>query len=68
LVYQKSVNAGNENGGKGTQDGFTNRVKWDGRNGKGRVVADGIYILSVSAEGRSTGEISQRQRYIGVLK
>ncbi|MEA2082046.1 MAG: DUF4082 domain-containing protein [Elusimicrobiota bacterium] len=53
--------------GQGSPTGVTNIVTWDGRNGKGAVVANGVYILNLTAHLSSGGELSRR-RLIGVLK
>ncbi|MGM0441521.1 MAG: DUF4082 domain-containing protein [Elusimicrobiota bacterium] len=67
LVYTKDIKPG-ENGGKGSSVGYTNRIPWKGYNGNGRVLADGIYILSVTAKGENSGTTSREKRLIGVVK
>jgi len=53
--------------GAGTPTGTTNIITWDGRNGHGSVVANGVYILNLTVHPSSGGEQSRR-RLIGVLK
>ncbi len=67
LVYIKKFEPGSK-GGKGNPEGYTNRVAWKGYNKNGRIVADGIYILSVDAKGEHTGTSSREKRLIGVEK
>jgi hypothetical protein len=61
LVWERSFPAGSE-GGKGQPAGYTNEVFWDGKNGAGRTVANGMYILEI----RSSGE--RQTRRIGIVK
>lgn len=53
-------------GGVGTPLGFTNEVRWDGKNGDGAIVANGVYLAEVRAE--SASGTSREIRRIGVLK
>ena len=53
--------------GEGSATGLTNIVTWDGRNGRGSVVANGVYILNLTIRSSSGGELSRR-RLIGILK
>jgi len=53
--------------GQGNSTGLTNIFTWDGRNGKGAVVANGVYILHLTVKPLSGGEY-RRRRLIGVLK
>lgn len=47
---------------------YTQEIKWDGRNGNGYIVANGMYICQVSATPVSGGKPVLRTRLIGVLK
>jgi hypothetical protein len=47
LVYEKSFTPGSPGGSAGL-----NEVAWDGRNGKGDVVASGGYVLRIEAAGK----------------
>ncbi len=67
-VYEREISAGDENGGKGYSEGFTNHLFWDGKNGRRKNVADGIYILLIRARGSQSGELTEKKRLIGVLK
>ncbi|MFH1784086.1 MAG: FlgD immunoglobulin-like domain containing protein [bacterium] len=55
-------------GGTGSSGGYTNRVTWDGRNGDGMIVANGMYIAQIMAEPTSGGDSSKTTRKIAVLK
>ena len=55
-------------GGTGVSGGYTNRVTWDGRNGDGMVVANGIYIAQIIAEPASGGDTVKEIRKIAVVK
>jgi len=66
LVKKFSIPPGLD-GSSGNPTGITNIVKWDGKNGKSRVVSSGIYILRVTAKPVSGG-LFERKRLIGVLK
>lgn len=46
----------------------TNRVSWDGRNGDGMIVANGIYIAQIIAEPTSGGDSVKEIRKIAVVK
>jgi len=47
LVWQKSFTPGSEGGSAGL-----NTVIWDGKNGKGEIVASGGYVLRIEAAGQ----------------
>ncbi|MBI4050968.1 MAG: hypothetical protein HY400_00525 [Elusimicrobia bacterium] len=53
-------------GGTGIPVGYTNEVTWDGKNGGGQTVANGMYIAQIRAES-SEGIVTEIRR-IGVLK
>ena len=61
LVWQKSYPRGSD-GAQGQATGYTNEIQWDGRNGNGEIVANGMYILDI----RSGSE--KQDRKIGVVK
>ncbi|MFH1823804.1 MAG: kelch repeat-containing protein [Candidatus Firestonebacteria bacterium] len=61
LVRKFNYSAGAE-GGKGTSSGYTNEISWDGKNGQGSIVANGIYNCEIIA-----GKLKEIRR-IGVLK
>jgi hypothetical protein len=52
LVWEKQIPAGGP-GGSGEPGGTWWEVDWDGRNGKGDVVRNGVYICKVTAGGKS---------------
>jgi flagellar hook assembly protein FlgD len=49
LVYEKQYGVGDTGTGSGPQE-----VTWDGRNMKGEVVRNGMYICQLDAGSRST--------------
>jgi flagellar hook assembly protein FlgD len=53
-------------GGQGSPSGWLNEVTWDGRNGGGTVVANGMYLVSIEAD--SGGSSEKKIRRVGVLK
>jgi len=53
--------------GLGSPLGLPNIVTWNGRNAKGSVVSNGVYILNLIIYPSSGGEL-RRRRLIGVLK
>jgi predicted RNA-binding protein with TRAM domain len=62
LVWQKSFSPGSPGGTAGL-----NTIEWDGRNGKGDVVASGGYVLHVEAAGK--GEtLNSMNRKIAVVR
>ncbi|HSG28039.1 MAG TPA: FlgD immunoglobulin-like domain containing protein, partial [Candidatus Krumholzibacterium sp.] len=52
LVWRKDIPAG-ETGATGTPEGTWWEMQWDGRNGRGDVVRNGVYMCKVQAGGRS---------------
>jgi hypothetical protein len=52
LVWTKEIPAGGP-GGSGEPDGTWWEEDWDGRNGKGEVVRNGVYICKITAGGKS---------------
>jgi hypothetical protein len=48
LVYEESIPAGDSRAQRGPQE-----TTWDGRNGNGDVVRNGVYVCVVDAGGRS---------------
>ncbi|MBI4368910.1 MAG: hypothetical protein HY547_01630 [Elusimicrobia bacterium] len=65
LVRVLEFDAG-ASGGQGSSAGSSNEVAWDGRNGTGAVVANGVYLAEIEAES-SQGK-SGKIRRIGVVK
>jgi flagellar hook assembly protein FlgD len=62
LVYQKSFTPGSQGGSAGL-----NTVLWDGKNGKGDIVASGGYVLHIEAAGQ--GEtLHSMSRKIAVVR
>ncbi|MBI5574305.1 MAG: hypothetical protein HY919_07130 [Elusimicrobia bacterium] len=58
LVYQQKIDAGEE-GAIGQPEGKTNEITWNGENGNGIVVANGVYILEIkSAEDKEIRKIA----------
>ena len=49
LVWSRGIEAGITPGGKAGP----NEIEWDGRNGNGILVSDGIYICRIEAGGHS---------------
>ena len=49
LVKTMSFASGTE-GGKGISGGYNNKVEWDGKNGDGMTVGNGVYIMRFTAE------------------
>ncbi|MBN1384337.1 MAG: hypothetical protein JW983_05630 [Elusimicrobia bacterium] len=49
LVFKTNIDAGVE-GAIGCAEGYTNELTWDGKNGNGIVVANGVYILEVKMD------------------
>jgi len=65
LVREGKIEPGEE-GGIGYPSGYTNEIKWDGKNGDGRIVADGVYIMEIIAD--SGSEKKRLVHKIGVWK
>ncbi|MBI5555033.1 MAG: Ig-like domain-containing protein, partial [Elusimicrobia bacterium] len=57
-----------QEGGKGEENGYTNRVEWDGRNGEGTIAANGAYIAQVNVETSDGKETYQAIRKIAIIK
>jgi hypothetical protein len=49
LVRSFAYTAGSE-GGKGVTGGYNNKIEWDGKNGDGMTVGNGVYIIRINAE------------------
>ncbi len=61
LVWKQEYSQGST-GAQGQPTGFTNEIQWDGRNGNGELVANGMYVLDIYSG-------SEKQvRKIGVVK
>jgi hypothetical protein len=52
LVWSKEIGAG-EPGGIGTPEGTPYKVQWNGRNGRGELVRNGVYLCKVEAGSQS---------------
>lgn len=52
--------------GVGFPSGYTNEIRWDGKNGQGKIVADGVYYLEIIAE--ANGEKKRLIHKIAVRK
>ncbi|OGS22518.1 MAG: hypothetical protein A2314_08460 [Elusimicrobia bacterium RIFOXYB2_FULL_50_12] len=61
LVWERNYSAGSE-GAKGQATGYTNEIRWDGRNGGGNVCSNGMYLFEI------TGAGEKRIRKIGIVK
>jgi len=66
LVRVLDCPAGTSGCGKGDPVGLTNEIIWDGKNGEGRTVANGVYPAEIRAKS-AAGE-QKEIRHIGVLK
>ncbi|MDI6642091.1 MAG: hypothetical protein QME68_07260 [Elusimicrobiota bacterium] len=65
LVREYEYESGIEGKSKGVPEGYT-EIKWDGRNGAGRIVSNGMYLIVIDAD---SGTAKQREmRYAGVVK
>ena len=53
-------------GGQGSVTGFENEITWDGRNGQGAAVVNGMYLAEIEAD--AGGEVTRRIRRVAVLK
>ncbi len=67
LVKEMKFSPGEE-GGRGESDGYENNVSWDGKNGRGMLVADGVYLSQIIAEPRDGSKIIKEIRKIAVIK
>lgn len=66
LVQVIECAAGTSDCGQGTARGISNEIQWDGKNGEGRVVANGMYLAQIRAKSSSAQETETRR--IGVIK
>jgi len=66
LVRKWKFSPGITSKSKGQYEGYTNEIKWDGRNGDGHIVANGMYLCIISAKSDSGKE--REIKYIGVVK
>ncbi len=67
LVKEMKFSPGEE-GGRGETDGYENNVSWDGKNGRGMLVADGVYLSQIIAEPDDGSKIIKEIRKIAVIK
>lgn len=67
LVRKLEFAAGSE-GGKGAENGYTNRISWNGRNADGMIVANGTYICRIIAEASDGSGTFKEIRKIAVIK
>lgn len=67
LVKKMEFSPGEE-GGRGEDEGYENAVIWDGDNGGGMTVADGVYICQIVAEARDGSKLIKETRKIAVIK
>lgn len=67
LVKEMKFSPGSE-GGRGETDGYENNVSWDGKNGRGMLVADGVYLSQIIAEPQDGSKIIKEIRKIAVIK
>ena len=67
LVFYRKLAKGEGSGNfaEATRAGGAN-FNWDGRNGEGRIVANGIYLVKVKA--RNEQAVQEFERRVGVLK
>jgi len=66
LVRVLRCDSGAPGCGKGDASGLANELFWDGRNGAGTAVANGMYLAEISVESAAGGQ--KEIRRIGVLK
>jgi len=62
LVLKKNVYPGDENGGKGIPEGFTNHVYWNGRNGNGKYLSQMECIYWLSRQKRKQAAEKRKKR------
>jgi hypothetical protein len=73
-AFGRTVLSHTFNAGEGTGDFFNATSSggasflWDGRNGEGTVVGNGIYIVKVAATNNQSGDVQKFTRRVGVLK
>ncbi|MEW6556917.1 MAG: kelch repeat-containing protein [Elusimicrobiota bacterium] len=48
LVYRQKIHS-NEEGAIGQPEGYTNEITWNGKNGDGITVANGVYIMEIKS-------------------
>ncbi|MEK6543681.1 MAG: hypothetical protein AABZ44_04520, partial [Elusimicrobiota bacterium] len=65
LVRELKYAAGGQ-GGQGASGGLSNEVTWDGANGAGRTVGNGMYVMQLEA--LWSGGQAEASRLVGVLK
>ncbi len=66
LVKEWEYDAGIDGKSKGIPEGWTNETLWNGRNGNGNIVANGMYLLVIDAESKNSS--IREMKYIGVIK
>ena len=67
MVLKQNFTAGGS-GGRGLTAGYTNDYTWEGKNGAGSVVANGMYVCEIIAKpGDGSAQIREIRR-IGVIK
>jgi len=65
LVLRREFGPGTD-GGRGQPTGYANKISWDGRNGQGEIVANGVYVCRIEVK---TGDVTKKiVRLIGVKK
>ncbi len=67
LVKRMKISSGDE-GGKGMPDGYENNVTWDGKNGNGMTIADGVYLCHIVADPGDGSGVKKDIRKIAVVK
>lgn len=67
LVRSYTYAAGSE-GGKGVAGGYNNKIEWDGRNGDGMTVGNGVYIIRINAEPSDGSEAVVETKKVMVVK
>jgi len=66
LVRKWEFGPGIEGKSKGQPEGYTNEILWNGRNGNGDIVANGMYLLVIEA--KSDDNSVREMKHIGVVK
>lgn len=67
LVRTFNYSAGSE-GGKGDSSGYNNKIEWDGKNGDGMTVGNGVYIMQITADASNGSGKSTEIKKIMVVK
>ncbi|MFH1415906.1 MAG: hypothetical protein ABIH89_07470 [Elusimicrobiota bacterium] len=67
LVKKMTYAAGSE-GGRGETGGYENTITWDGKNGNGVIVANGVYFCHIVAEPSNGTAVLGETRKIAVIK